>query len=498
MSVDINTTSHGNVREYTSSTTAPVLAADPTGTPTHLYAPTVKEKDLSFLRYENLLSPAHNNYIAPAPKQILDAIFWAGLNGGGSGKQNISQVVNIEEFQMRRYTNTNKPIEDVPTIPGPVWRYLLIRLGIIEQPTIRRSEPQTSAINNFKIDNRDLTLRAKIWYERDSVTVDVFDDSPISVSRKDGKSIFSFTLEHDVSQTAGNTIAGLLRHDDFDAKDCQPILENLVSAVKNRRLKEEEVPYYFTFLTKDVWPTLRRLHDFHSISPRDFLGKPNLDPFTCPEEEMPSHREILALAGWAGIKRTDLAFIAGERVDRMGYLMSGRGESKFRAAKADFDKGKLSPKDLASIRWANQISRHSWALILSAFGLGPQIPVIGRSEPRARKVRTFEIKSVAGVPTEFVKVETSFSFSDPTLNTVCISGSYSTQSGKNPEFSHEFKINVSLEGTISVDGSKIGKHSEPPASWNNLVDEVPSVAHSYMQKALWYNLGNWLAFYHGQ
>ncbi|TVN03439.1 hypothetical protein FPV63_12515 [Vibrio cholerae] len=497
MSVDINNTSQHSVREYTSSNTD-LLASDPTGSLANLYTPIIKISNLSFLRNENILSPAHNNYIPPAPKQILDIIHWAGLNGGGSGKQNIAQVANVEEFQMRRYTNTNKPIEEVPTIPGPVWRYLLIRLGVIEQPTIRRSEPKTTATNSFKIENRDLTLRAKIWYERDSVTVDIFDDSTISSSRKDGKPVFSFTLEHDVSQTTGNTIGGLLRHDEFYSQDCQPILASLVTAAKNRRLKEEEAPFYFTFLDKDVWPALRKLHDFHSISPRDFLSNSNLDPFNCTEDQMPTHREILALAGWAGIKRSDLAFIAGEKIERMGYLMSGRGESKFREAKTAFDKGQINAKNLAGIRWANQISRHSWALILSAFGLGPQIPVIGRSEPRARKVRTFELNSVQGVPTEFVKVETLFSFSDAALNTVCITGSYSTQTGKQPEFMHTFKVTVSLEGTIAVDGAKIGKNSEPPTTWANLVNEVPDVAKSYMEKALWHNLGNWLTFYHAQ
>lgn len=467
------------------------------------HQPVIKHH-LSFLRYENLISPAAENYVPPTPDQILSAAEWAGCaSGKTAGKNSLAQVASIEEFAMRKWTTTNRPLEDVPTIPGPVWRYFLIRIGIIEQPTYRRAEPSTVVNQSYHPEKAKypLTLRAKIWYERDTLTIDFFDDSLKSKSRKDGNPIFSATLTHDVSLENGNTIDCLLRHDEFETEKCMAFEAPLYKAFEKLRVKKEQVDYYRSFMKKDVWPTLWRIHDFHCISPRDFLMNKkgnvfNSDPFTTSEDDLPTHRELLALCGWAGIKRSDLAHIAGEKPSRMSYLLSGQGESKYKEARELFDKGQINSNKLAGIRWSNTISRHAWALILAAFGLAPQIPVIGRSEPRARKVRTFTEKEVNNVPVEFTKITTAFSFTNPMLTKIKVIGQTSNQLKQGPEWSKEFTVSKNIDGIISVDGAPIGRNTEAPESWFELTQHAPEFTHTYITKGLWSQLGHFLKFYH--
>jgi hypothetical protein len=343
-------------------------------------------------------------------------------------------------------------------------------------------------------------LRAKIWYNRDEIVIDVFDDSMKSKSRKDGEPAVVITLNHSVSLESGNTIDGLLRHDDFSSVESNAFQARLFKSYEALKIRKEHVPFYCAFMDKNVWPALWRIHDFHSISPRDFLfskkHKHSLDPFACSDEDLPTHRELLSLIGWAGIKRNDLAHIAGEKPKKMSWLLSGQGESKFNEAKTLFDQKKITAKDLSGIRWTHQISRHAWALVLAGFGLGPQIPVMGRSEPRARKVRTFEIRSVQGVPVEFVKIETSFSFTNASFTGVRITGRVSTEKSKGEEWHHDFSVTKNLSNDIAIDGATIGKNTLPPESWSDLTQRVPEVAHTYMEKAIWANLGNYLKFYH--
>ncbi len=481
-------------RRTSTSTPSQRIASDAAVTHGKKPKPKVKER-LSFLRPENLLSPSEPNYIAPTAQQILDLAAWAGLEGGGKGGAGaLAKVARVEEFQMRRWCNTNKSIENVSVIPGPVWRYMLIRLGVIEQPTFRRAEPPTVDTQTFSPEGREsLTLRAKIWYQTRDVVVDLYDDSTHSVSRKDKKPIFSFTLECDVSASAGNTIDNYLRHDDFSVENNNVILAAMDKAYKANRLKEEDVQYYSAFIEKSLWGCLWRLHDFYSINPRDFLNTNNLDPFDCPEDEMPDHRKILSVANWAGVKKSDLAYIGGEQADRMNWLSSGRGQKKYQEAKAEFDKGNLTAKDLSGIRWANQISRHAWALILSAYGLGPQIPVVGRNDPRARKVRTFTFKEVAGVPVDFLKVETSVSFADAAMSKLVITGRFSTHQGTGKEWSESFRVTQDLEGNLFIDNAITGKNTTAPTSWEKLVNRVPhEAATTYMEKAVWHHVGTYI------
>ncbi|ENN6469957.1 hypothetical protein AB9X29_003758 [Vibrio vulnificus] len=452
---------------------------------------------LNFLRPENMLPPAHHHYVPPTAHQIRDLALWSGIHGGGQkGIEPLAKAANIEKYQMMRWTRTNIPVDQCPTVPGPVWQYLLIRLGVVEQLPFRRAEPETHATETFTPEGRQpLILRAKLWYERDEVIIDLFDDSIHSQSRKDHKPICSVVLPHTKSEF-GNTIGGKLRHDAPDSENWAPFLAELSKAHQQQRLHSDDAPYYFSFLNKKVWDALWKLHDFHSISPRDFLKSQNFDPFHCKTEELPTYRELLSFIRWSGMHRNDLAFICGEKPERLAYLSSGKGEEKVKQAVQDFEAGKIGVKDLGSIRWANVISRHAWALMLTAFGISPAIPVIGRTTPNPRRVRTFELESVQGVPTKFVKIESLFNFNDAAYSSVTITGKVSTEKGAGEDWSHTVKITKDLDGHLHVDGAVIGKNTLPPTSWQKIADSVPEVAKSYINMALWHSLGRYIQFYH--
>lgn len=483
-----------NIIKETSNRLGP--ATPQTHEPSH-FSPIKPKQSLTFLRPENLLAPAHRNYVPPTAIQIRDLAMWGGVSGGGKqGVEKLADAANTERFQMARWTNTNIPIDECPTVPGPVWQYLLIRLGVVEQMSFRRAEPSTNIVQTFTLDDREpLALRAKLWYEQQEIVVDVFDDSIHSQSRKDGKPIFSIELTHDKSEF-GNSIGGKLRHDEPEAQSWDIILAPLAKAHNAQRLPKELLPYYLSFFDKKIWKALWDIHDFHSISPRDFLKQRSIDPFRCKPEELPTHRELLSFIKWAGLHRNELAYICGETPKRLAFLSSVSGEERAKKAQEQYDKGEINAKNLASIRWANVISRHAWALMLSAFGLAPSIPVLGRQSPEPRKVRTFEIESVHGVPTKFLKIETHFSFRDPAYTQLSITGRTSTQQGAGEEWVADFKITLDLENQILVDGTAIGKQSEPPASWKQLSDKVPDFAKSYIDKALWHTLGRYLRFYY--
>ncbi|HHP0492523.1 hypothetical protein L1D35_20130 [Vibrio harveyi] len=455
-------------------------------------------KKLKFLRRENLIPPASNHYVPPTAHQIKDLATWSGNSGGGrQGVERLANAAKIEAFQMKRWTNTNKAVDECPTIPSPVWQYLLIRLGVIEQVAFRRCEPETFVTETFTPEaapEKPITLRAKFWYESNSVTIDFYDDSISSKSRKDGKPVFSFTMNHEKS-THGNTVGNKLRHDAPDSRNWQDFLVKMVEAHNAQRLRAEDVDYYFSFFDGKVWKALWNIHDFYSISPRDFLDHVNLDPFHCKDEELPDHRGILSFMKWAGIHRNELAFICGESPKRLAYLSSGRGESKIKEAIDKYNAGEINTKDLASIRWANSISRHSWALMLSAFGLSPAIEVLGRNTPNPRKVRTFELASVAGVPTKYVKIETAITFNNPEKTKLSITGCVNTEKERGEDWVQTFSISISDNNEIMIDGVESGHKDLRPSSWDALVNRVPEVAQSYMHKALWFALSNHLKYH---
>lgn len=457
--------------------------------------PKVKEH-LSFLRYENLLSPNDKNYIPPTVNQINSLASWAGVSGGGrSGKGKLAAIANVEEFLMKKWTNENKGIEDSNVIYGCVWRYLLIRLGVIEQPIYRRSEPSTVVTESYSLDDEPFVLRAKIWYSRDELAIDFFNDSLHSASRRDSKAIFSLNLEHDQSLTAGNTIHGHLRHDEFQPETNERFADAITTAIKNNRVTKNQLQYYVQFVQNRVWKALWSIHDFNSISPRDFLKCVNKDPFTLSFDEMPTHRELLSICGWAGIDTRELAYICGETTKRMRWLTSGKGDSALKKALSDFDKNKITSNQLQGIRWANTPSRHAVSMILSAFGLAPQIPVIGRTAPIQRKVRSITTKEIQGVPVEFVKIETTFMFTNALQNQIKVVGRTNTHKGAGEEWAETFDIKVSEDLDIYVDGHLSVRNGEASETWAKLNSHVPEVAHSYMEKALWHSLRNYLVFY---
>lgn len=475
-----------------------VLSAQPVSTHQHArHSPLKPVKKLKFLRKENLLPPAHPAYIPPTAYQIRDLATWAGISGGGRlGMEKLSRAAKVEAFQIKRWTNINKTVEECPTIPSPVWQYTLIRLGVIEQVAFRRSEPESFVTETYTPTNEKhpITLRAKIWYSRDDVVIDIYDDSISSQSRKDNKPIFSLTFEHSKS-THGNTIGGKLRHDAPDSRQWEPVVIGIVEAHKQQRLRAEHVEYYFSFFDTKVWKALWKIHDFNSISPRDFLNNENLDPFNCKDDDLPTHRELLSFCKWAGIHRNELAYICGESTSRLAYLSSGKGEEKLKQAIAQHRENKITTKDLASIRWASVISRHAWALMLSAFGLAPSIEVLGRQAPQSRKVRTFELASVANVPTEFIKIETLFTFNDPAKTELSITGCVNTHKERGQDWIETFKISVNTDNEILIDGVVSGDQEQLPKSWEKLTNRVPEVAHSYMNKALWHSLSKYLHFH---
>jgi len=475
-----------------------VLSAQPVSThqPSHR-TPIKKLKKLKFLRKENLLPPAHPSYIPPTAYQIRDLATWAGISGGGrQGVEKLARAAKVEAFQVKRWTNINKTVEECPTIPSPVWQYMLIRLGVVEQVAFRRSEPESFVKETFtpQEEKSPITLRAKIWYSRDDVVIDFYDDSISSQSRKDNLPIFSLTFDHEKS-AHGNSIGGKLRHDSPDSRQWEPVVAAIVQAVKQQRLRAEHVEFYFSFFNTKVWKALWEVHDFNSISPRDFLNNQNLDPFKCKDEDLPTHRELLSFCKWAGIHRNELAYICGESPRRLAYLSSGKGEEKLKQAITEHKEGKISTKDLASIRWASVISRHAWALMLSAFGLAPSIEVLGRQAPEPRKVRTFELASVANVPTRFVKIETLFSFNNPAKTELSITGCVNTHQQKGEDWVETFTISVNTDNEIFVDDVLCGDQEQLPKSWAKLTDRVPEIAQSYMNKALWFSLSKYLHFH---
>lgn len=483
------------IRE-TSSNPTPIVAIGNSAASNKRVKPQVKE-NLSFLRYENLLSPSEPHYIPPTVDQINSLAQWAGISGGGkSGKGDLADVANVEEFLVKKWTNQNKRIEESNVINGCVWRYLLIRLGVIEQPSYRRAEPSTVIRETYDIDGEPLTLRAQIWYNRqDTVTIDLFNDSLHSESRRDSKPIFSLELEHDASLTSGNTIQGYLRHDDFKPENDERFAIAITGAIEKRRITKKELNYYVTFFKGVVWKGLWAIHDFNSINPKDFLKCINKDPFTLSHEQLPTHRDLLSLCNWAGIKKAELAYICGETPKRMNWLASGKGEAKVKEAVAQFNNNEITSNQLQGKRWANVISRHAVAMIMSAFGLAPQIPVIGRKEPQARKTRTFVLKEVAGVPVEFIKIETTFMFTNALRSEVKVLGKVVSHKGAGEEWSETYHVEASEDLDIRIDGHLYERGGEPSESWERITAHVPELAHSYINKALWNTLRNYLLFH---
>ncbi|HAS8195711.1 TPA: hypothetical protein I7682_17675 [Vibrio vulnificus] len=452
-------------------------------------------RQLQFLRPENYLSPADSHFIPPTAQQIHDLAIWAGVSGGGNGCGKIASIAKVEEWQMKRWMQRGRSLDTAPIIPGPIWQYLLIRLGLVEQRTIRRVEPPSIVKEQYFINDEPLTLRAQIWYETTgTVSVDFYDDSLKSQSRKDLKPTLSIELPHEISLSSGNTIAGLRRGDAFEPRAMSSIMGSLVVAYKKFRITQEDVEFYETFLKSVVWPALWKLHDFYGIRPKDFLPD-QLDVFKCKPHHLPDHRSLLSLCGWAGYRKADLAHLCGESVSRLNYFASGKGYEKVKVAQKQYENEEINLKQLTGIRWANQPSRHMWELLLASFGLVPAIPVVGRSAPSPRKTRTFDLKTSHGVATEFVKLESEFGFTNPMMSEVKITVKISTQKGPGEDKSILLRIDNQPDSHPVIEGAATAPNSTPPSLWEQLKENMPEVAHSYIDKALWASLCKHVKFH---
>ncbi|MEH6454819.1 MAG: hypothetical protein V7749_00725 [Cocleimonas sp.] len=438
-----------------------------------------RKTKLTFLRKENFLPPSHPNQIPVTAHQIKDLLKWSGETA-----QNMAKYICCPMQSFRMWSNTNRSITDNKIMPPTIWHYMSIRLGLVEQERVRRIEPDITVTHTYDVaTDVPFILRAVINYHSNEIVI--YNDSALNESSSTPLTSITAEFQADIKNEI-MTISG-----EYRSATAPWMFEN---PDDNQQIKNIN-----NFLNESVWPACWKLHDYYSLQPKMFLKPESLLPITDKEFKLPNSTELYRFCRWLGATPADIAAYIWENPTHLRFLVSNQAKEDFINAKEDFkklDTDTEEEKKNKDQRLANQYRRcritpQGWSILVSATGLTPTIPVIGRTDPRKRYEKIFKTKEVSGVPIEYVKLLSIIDWTDTEKNNISITYSLSTQERKGEEITVSFPI-TEHKGSFEIFGSLF--EEDVPKEWleNFVIDDKLHLSEqekewvfSWLEKAMW-------------
>lgn len=418
---------------------------------------------LSQLRHQNLLPPQHKDQIPPNSYQLANLIRWSGLS-----VNELSERLGIREKNAETVLRWTKPFNQkgiehetgTKLIRPAAFQFLLILLGLLPAPTLRRVEPLLTREKLYYDGSNSFTLSAKIDYQSGDVKVYVESANPVE---NDGNPALTFNAEFMVDEDLDAIkVAGKFRKDEcpwcVDVQDSNPLALSI-----NEFLKDE------------VWPMAWQLQDFYTLKPEMFLRPQCMLSIYHPDFQVPEPIELIRFKRWLGATTADLAEIVWEIPKSLRYWASSKASEAITTCMEEIEllsdtekEDKLRKTTLYKLIKNKKISPQGWYILTSAIGLAPKIQTIGRKEPSSSFERKFITKEIHGAPVEYYNISVSLGWTDTNKDNIYINYAFDTHKNKGAEKTVIVPVIKTENGDVKILGNIFEEGA--PEKWEALFD----------------------------
>lgn len=359
-----------------------------------------QNKLLQQISQNNMLPRNHPDYIPPNGYQIKNLIQWSGYSATeitrALGIKDDPQASTLRYWSRPYYVNpapggkeASAYDESSKEIPSAIWQYMLVVLGLVPAPDIRRVEPSTSVEHSFVLNNTQYSLSARINFKRGVIKLFFSDSLP-----SDETEILSLECSFSFDEATGEQrINGNTRHDACPWE------------LSENEGEKELILEINNFIAHKVWWAIWRLFDYHSLDPEMFLRASCLLHISDPDFTTPNRAELLQFKRWIGADIADLASMVWVKRSALNFWTSTHCEEQVQFVNDDKS---LSPKAKANKLKNLHINPQAWHLLTSAVGLAPPVKVLGRKSPDPTLTRKWDIVKTHGVPIKWLSAEFSF------------------------------------------------------------------------------------------
>ncbi len=419
---------------------------------------------LAQLRPQNLLPPHHKDQIAPNSYQLASLIRWSGLN-----TQELSDLLGMKDKRANTVLRWTSPYKQQgiekdtgdKLIRPAVFQYLLIILGLLPPPSLRRVEPNTTTEKIYSITTNPFTLAARIDYQ--SGKINIYMETQ-NIFENDGKPLLTFDAQFSVDSDLNAIKIG----SKFRKDECPWCIESDEETELSAAIND--------FLKEEVWPMAWRLHDFYTLKPEIFLRPQCMLSIYHPDYQVPDPIELIRFKRWLGATTADLADVVWEMPSALRYWASSKASDSITELLEELEtltnsttkEEKDRKTSIYKLIKNRHISPQGWYILTSAIGLSPKIQVVGRKEVNPTLSRQFVTKEISGTPIEYYNVNVNLGWANTDNDEIYVNYAYDTHKQKGVEKTTIIPISKNGNGDIKIFGNLFEEGA--PENWVSLFE----------------------------